>query len=309
MKSEVCGKYSIETKATILNELRAYSAKNARQKEWEEYQALKRTWERPARPPAQSKTTAAALSNGGTPRNNATVSGDDPYAHLTADARRKYQEAQAEAEEKYGRLMREAMSLPEPERTDKLSKLKNSYNTKQSTTRKRFGIRLRERRTKEDIEAERVRLLGRADANEVWLEQERAASRLRLENEGRTPVQTPVQSATLGTPSGQGESPRKRVPLSEMGGLSGSVGSAETTDPTAYLTSSQPRGLAQLQSQGSEQRTPAQQAAGGTNDDAMSIDGDSDQNEDQEQSQSGNDGSETTEGSSSSDDDDIPATR
>lgn len=299
MKSEVCGKYSAETRTAILKALEQFSANSRMVKESQQrHNALKRTWEQHTAPPTPLKSNTGAPGHMGTPRNN-PVGGDDPYAHLTADTLRRYHEEQANAEAKYGALMREAMSLPEPERNDKLSKLKNSYNTKQSTTRKKYGIRLRERRTREDIEAERIRLLGRPDANEVWLEQERAA------RSGPAPP-TPSQPAT---PSVQTESPRKRVPLSEMGGLSGSVGSAETRDPTAYLTSSQPRALPQMQSQAS-QRPSSQQALGGTEGDPMSIDDDGEQNGVRQQNQSASEGTGSeTEESSSSDDEDIPATR
>ncbi|KAI5461014.1 hypothetical protein BGZ63DRAFT_405448 [Mariannaea sp. PMI_226] len=87
----------------------------------------------------------------------------ETYVGLTPNQKRELDEQMREAEEYYGTLMRSALALPEPERSKHLAVLKNRYNTKKSNTRKKYGIRLRGRRTKAEINAERSRLFETAD--------------------------------------------------------------------------------------------------------------------------------------------------
>ena len=210
--------------------------------------------------------------------------GNDPYSKLTPQQRQDFEKEMKEAEEHYGQLMRDAMKLPEPDQTNKLVSLKNRYNTKQSITRKKYGIRLRERRSKAQIAAERTRLFGSADGPSLSGRNANAPKRARTSEGGSsTPTAQPSSSQT--------EPPRKRVPISEMGGLTGSSATAETTDPTALLTSSQPRHLQQQPSASVPSNgTPGGGAAvtRGTQDDPMEIDIDTDTD-------------------SESDEDDIPA--
>ncbi|KAF4981131.1 hypothetical protein FZEAL_3001 [Fusarium zealandicum] len=224
-----------------------------------------------------------------------STSSRDPYGHLTEATRNRFEEEMRQAEEKYGKLMREATMMAEPERTRQLASLKNSYNTKQSVTRKKYGIRLRERRTKAEIAAEQNRLLGPPSDSATPRESEpHPRKRARTEMEGPSPSPSPSPSMPNGS---QGESPRKRVPVSEMGGLSGSSATAELTDPTAFLSPSQPRYLPQKAADatggaGSPERTRqgTSTSLGETQDDLMQIDdGDSESDTD-------------------SDDEDIPAT-
>lgn len=64
-----------------------------------------------------------------------------------------------EAELKYTNKFKEAETIPdETERRTKLEGLRNSFGTKQSMIRKKYGVRLRERRTKAEIQAERERM-------------------------------------------------------------------------------------------------------------------------------------------------------
>lgn len=64
-----------------------------------------------------------------------------------------------EAELKYSERMRQAMqNLNEDERRQKMDGLANSFGTKQSLIRKKYGVRLRMRRTKAEIAAERDRM-------------------------------------------------------------------------------------------------------------------------------------------------------
>lgn len=176
-------------------------------------------------------TPNAASANASPAAGPSTPSTTDPYAKLTPQAREQLEREVRNIEEYYGHLMREAMKLPEPRREEELGKLKNRYNTKQSNTRKKYGVRLRERRSVADIEAEKTRLFGPSTGDV----DEQAHKRART-GDGRQDITTPSAN------TGQADSPRRRVPLKDMGGLSGSSATAELQDPTAAFTSSQPLG-------------------------------------------------------------------
>lgn len=132
--------------------------------------------------------------------------------------------------------MRDAMKLPQPEQERHLASLKNRYNTKQSMTRKKYGIRLRERRSKAQIDAERTRLFGSPDGPSLSGQDGPPIKKVKPSPLGSQPEGAPQ-------PNGQADSPRKRIPVTQMGGLSGSSATAELTDPTTLLKSSQPRSL------------------------------------------------------------------
>lgn len=197
---------------------------------------------------------------------------DAAYAHLNPEAFQKLQADLAKAEEKYGKLMREALTMPEPDRSNNMAKWKNCYNTKQSMTRKKYGIRLREKRTQDEIDAERRRLLG-DNGPEKWLEMERSAKRPRTDGGPSSQTASPLPTSSSAPQPDQSLTPRKRVALADMGGLSGSVGSAEMTDPTTLLKSSEPRGLVHLQqSQGQSQVNESQALPlGSKQDEPMTI--------------------------------------
>ncbi|KAH7274239.1 hypothetical protein B0J15DRAFT_589461 [Fusarium solani] len=302
-KSNVCGTYNSETGEQMRNLIAAF-----RQQSGSGQHTPAAPTPPPrvrnvvmSQPPSQSTPNVASRSNwtaspqpsqqppSGTP-------GRDPYAHLTEQKRIEFETKMREAEERYGKMMRDAMELPEAERGIRLASLKNSYNTKMSTTRKKYGIRLRERRTKEQIAAEQARIMA-PSSNSATPTRD---SESRPNKRPRTDAEEP---AATGGPNGQQESPRKRVPVSEMGGLSGSQATAELTDPTTHLNPTQPRyvppksltGTGRPQSKMSETPDPARQGTSaslvGTQADPMSIDDDSDSDSD-----------------SDSDDDDIPAT-
>ncbi|KAF5603504.1 uncharacterized protein FSUBG_7270 [Fusarium subglutinans] len=249
-------------------------------------------------PSLQHQTTWAHSTTSypptGTPSRDA---GRDPYAHLSPEDLKRFNDIMKNAEEKYGGQMKEAALLDEPERSKRLASLKNSYNTKQSTTRKKFGIRLRERRTRGEIEAEEARLIGTPSGTATPPATAASDGDIRSRKRARTDDdQLPSSSAT----NRAQESSQKRVSMSEMGGLSGSSATAELTDPTAYLNPAQPRYVPQetaaLGGQsgvlGSAERP--RPSMGGTLDDPMSIDDD--------------DNSETDSDSDSDSDGDIPAT-
>lgn len=100
---------------------------------------------------------AATVAAVGTPSGSPIPS--DPYAHLTQEKLDAMNEELQEAEAKYAPRFQEAeLIADEKERRAKVEGLRNSFGTKQSMIRKKYGVRLRERRTKAEISAERERL-------------------------------------------------------------------------------------------------------------------------------------------------------
>lgn len=103
--------------------------------------------------PSASKAASPARSLVGTP--NLT---GDPYAHLSPEQLVAMQSELREAEIRFAERMRQANALPEPEKKARLDGLANSFGTKQSMIRKKYGVRLRNRRTKAEIQQERDRM-------------------------------------------------------------------------------------------------------------------------------------------------------
>jgi hypothetical protein len=209
-------------------------------------------------PPAPASTPSRPLElppGYATPSDQGTPPPGAAYAHLRPEKKQELDAEMRKTEEYYGGLMREAMNLPEPEKSKQLGALKNRYNTKQSVTRKKYGIRLRERRSKAEINAERIRLFGTLDGPS-----------LSGHDTGTPPYKRPrvdeAGASTTTQPSdSQANTPRKRVPVRDMGGLSGSqAATAEMNDPTAMLNPVQPRQVL---------------ASSGTQEDPMSIDDES----------------------------------
>lgn len=83
----------------------------------------------------------------------------DPYAHLTEEQLAGLNDELLRAEKSYSEKFREAGLIEDPvERHVQLGNLKNSFGTRQSIIRKKWGVKLRERRTKAEIEAEKERM-------------------------------------------------------------------------------------------------------------------------------------------------------
>ncbi|KAH9435520.1 hypothetical protein MCOR02_004447 [Pyricularia oryzae] len=88
-----------------------------------------------------------------------TIGGSDPYAHLTQSQRESLQEELRQAEIAFADRFKAAESIADlNERRIRIDSLRNGFGTKQSMIRKKYGVRLRERRTKKEIEAERERM-------------------------------------------------------------------------------------------------------------------------------------------------------
>ncbi|KAK4159193.1 hypothetical protein QBC43DRAFT_222546 [Cladorrhinum sp. PSN259] len=150
----------------------------------------------------QSTPVASRVANhvAGTPGTAGSPNTSDPYAHLSEDQRNAMNAELHEAELKYGPRFAEAELIAnENERRTKIDGLRNSFGTKQSMIRKKYGVRLRERRTKAEIAAEKERLgIKRA-------EKELAAR----ESLGTTPQQNVGQAAAVASdvhprPAGSG---------------------------------------------------------------------------------------------------------
>ncbi|KAI3394952.1 hypothetical protein diail_2059 [Diaporthe ilicicola] len=83
----------------------------------------------------------------------------DPYTHLSPEQLAAMQEELRLAEINYGERFRQAnMITDQAEKKTRLDGLSNSFGTKQSLIRKKYGVRLRMRRTKAEIQAERDRM-------------------------------------------------------------------------------------------------------------------------------------------------------
>lgn len=110
-------------------------------------------------------SSVARRAAAATPGSGASPIPADPYAHLSEEQMAAMNEELRQAEEKYAPRFAEAEQIAdENARRSKVEGLRNSFGTKQSMIRKKYGVRLRERRTKAEIQAERERLgLRRAE--------------------------------------------------------------------------------------------------------------------------------------------------
>ncbi|KXH50943.1 hypothetical protein CSAL01_04808 [Colletotrichum salicis] len=120
----------------------------------------------------------------------------------------------------------------------KLAGFKNSYACKQSTIRKKYGIKLRQRRNREEMEAERQRM-GMPDGVPRMIptpnKEGHADKRARLNGEGDASTTQTSRNVT----------PIQTVAVTDMAnGLNGSNATAAIQDPTASMsqppTSAQP---------------------------------------------------------------------
>lgn len=104
------------------------------------------------------------------------------------------QEELRDAELKYTAKFQDAELIPDPdERRIKLDGLRNSFGTKQSMIRKKYGVRLRERRRKAEIQAERDRM-GVGPKATPTSTPSTVPARRSLDTSNRTP--TPVKSSS-----------------------------------------------------------------------------------------------------------------
>ncbi|PHH70580.1 hypothetical protein CDD82_7036 [Ophiocordyceps australis] len=200
----------------------------------------------------------------------------DPYAKLSPEAKNALERDMEDAARKYGTYIQEAMKKPgisDAERELMVNRYKNSYNTKQSMIRKKYGIRLRERRPRAMIEEDRKRLLG------MYAGETTPAAK-----KSHTTDHSLAGSAMLGSKvdnagHGSREALQAALTAKTSGGLTASAGTAAFTDPTIANKSAQARAAAQPRFSTSKVLS-----------DVMQIDGESNYEDDE-----------------STDDDDIPA--
>lgn len=158
-------------------------------------------------------------------------SNDDPYSHLKPDVLARLNFELKQAEISYAPRFREVEALPDPAaRKAKLEALQNSFTTKQSTIRKRYGVRLRNRRTRAEIEQERHRMSGATPGSDST--ETPSAKRQRMDDGN---LGEPTRVRSIG-PDKESLSPH--IPLIGIsGGLEGSVAAETIRDPTTSFTS------------------------------------------------------------------------
>lgn len=128
-----------------------------------------------------------------------------------------------QAEITYAPRLKEAEAIQNPsERKAKLSNINNSFSTRQSMIRKKYGVRLRVRRTRAEIEAQQSRMGIAHSGPPSEADDTPAAKRLRTETPG----------------SGSGSN-APRVAIADMSaGLAGTAAATPATaDPTSRFTS------------------------------------------------------------------------
>ncbi|KAI0382028.1 hypothetical protein F5Y04DRAFT_253859 [Hypomontagnella monticulosa] len=190
-------------------------------------------------PPYQQATTPVRPreSLGGTPKSQSKD--QDPYAHLNPSTLERLNEELRHAEVTYTARFKEAEAIQDPaQRQLKLDGLQNSFSTKQSIIRKKYGVRLRNRRTKAEIDNERQRM-GWKHGSPGQPEGAPSAKRQRTDD-------GPSQSSTQPQNSVSSQPKSDHLPVSEMtSGLGGSSATVAMTDPTLPKSTLFPPGSAE----------------------------------------------------------------
>jgi hypothetical protein len=133
----------------------------------------------------------------------------DPYAHLTPHTRARLEEDLRQAEELYAPRFKQAEAIADPnERRLRVEAVQNSFSTKQSIIRKKYGVRLRQRRTKAEIDAERARIQSLAGGTP-------SGKRRRIDDgTNDTPAYTSTQNPPSAGPGALAPESPTRKPLS-----------------------------------------------------------------------------------------------
>ncbi|KID77145.1 uncharacterized protein G6M90_00g100390 [Metarhizium brunneum] len=311
IKTQACGKYTERDASALMPSLRNFYQEHISAGPSGAVQGPRSTpsstpdqsWRQPAQSSAPA-THFTAVNSGTaatmTPRSaSATGKGSGPYAHLSPEDRDRLKAELTHTEVHYGALLRKAMQLPQPQQDEEVAKIKNCFNTKQSTTRRKYGVKLRERRTKAEIEAERERLITAPPEENLGRRQDASASQNGSEPVGKkarinergdsAPTSQPAVSSPVT------ESPRKRVRLADMGGLGASAATAEHIDPTTAAaqdhSASQPQPAKESPGSNVVGATPDAPASTGARNDPMKLD----------------DSTDTEDSDSEEEDGDIPA--
>ncbi|GAB0136062.1 hypothetical protein EsDP_00004379 [Epichloe bromicola] len=246
IKLQVCGHYTNEDVAMILPALAGfYHGRGARSMPSQQMASAHMNT-----PPSQKTghATFRAVNAGSLPPPSSTSltplsqsKTADAYAHLSPRDRGFFDAAMKEAEEKYINEVKRAManaSFSPAEREVELAKLKNRFNTKQSLTRKKYGIRLRERRPKAELEAERNRMLSSLTFTPN-LNASQATSGEPASKRQKTDMEGEPSGTTLSECSDPAVISPMSVAVEKMGGLANSAGITEHVDPTTSSATSQ----------------------------------------------------------------------
>ncbi|EFQ32452.1 hypothetical protein CGRA01v4_05878 [Colletotrichum graminicola] len=177
-----------------------------------------------AAPPSTQPDSSESLPLG-TPRAK-------DMAHLTASQVHALKEELRLAEESFRIKINDTQRAggDADEIQKRITSLRNSYACKQSTIRKKYNIRLRQRRGREEMEHERARMgipEQLVHAVETPTRDVHADKRARINGNGDATITMATQDSRQGTPI-------KTVAVVEMGnGLNGSNATVATEDPTA----------------------------------------------------------------------------
>ncbi|KAK3905663.1 hypothetical protein C8A05DRAFT_30476 [Staphylotrichum tortipilum] len=160
----------------------------------------------PQSTPVQRSTPAYTTGSATTTPGSVGIAAD-PYGHLTEQQLQLMNEELRAAEQKYAPKFAEANLISdETARKARIEGLRNSFGTKQSMIRKKFGVRLRERRTKAEIMAEKERMgLQRA-------ERDRAGSAPSYTSPALPRGRPPAATYTAGASSGWTAANTPRAP-------------------------------------------------------------------------------------------------
>ncbi|KAI0018351.1 hypothetical protein F4780DRAFT_528112 [Xylariomycetidae sp. FL0641] len=162
---------------------------------------------------------------------------DDPYGHLTAEQRAQLCEELRQAEEQFKPRFAEVQKIADPEtRKVQTDHTQNCFSTKQSIIRKKYGVRLRRRRTRAEIDSERIRI-GSMKHRSVSSHAPETPSMKRQRTDN-------AQQPNYAAPSNI-TAPLPRIDylsVADMNnaGLSGANATAATTDPTAAISLAKP---------------------------------------------------------------------
>ncbi|OTB08735.1 hypothetical protein M426DRAFT_160647 [Hypoxylon sp. CI-4A] len=196
----------------------------------------------------------------------ATPQSSDPYSHLNPKTLEKLNEELHQAEATYSVRFKEAEAIQDPaQRQAKLDGLQNSFSTKQSIIRKKYGVRLRNRRTRAEIDNERQRMGWKH--NSPGQPDDTPSAKRRRTDDGPSMLSPQVANNngdSEGNPVHASVGPEVRsnhLAVSDMqAGLGGSSATASTADPTfSKSTSTQESVPSQDQPQeGPQERESAQ---------------------------------------------------
>lgn len=151
----------------------------------------------------------------------------DPYGHLTEGTMARLNDELRQAELSFAPRFKEAEAIQDlDEKRQKIEGLQNSFSTKQSIIRKKYGVRLRNRRTKAEIAGERQRLGLKHGSPQ--LDETPSYKRQRTD---QSPYYGGSQAAS--PRNNMMETPSKHLAVSAMNsGLGGSSATVAVNDPT-----------------------------------------------------------------------------